>query len=98
MNKLLVAAGTAALGLISTAPASTLTSTAEAKGSLLQLFFNYLRLRKTARLKTDPAVSVDSQLIDEKGWEYEKQQSPLYDLAANNSHVIAASLFSRKYR
>jgi hypothetical protein len=98
MNKFFITAGTAAFDLVTAAPASTTTSTANARGSLLQRGFNYLRLRKASRLRTDPTVSVDSQLTSEKGWESDKNQSPLYDLAASNPHVIAASLFSRKFR
>jgi hypothetical protein len=98
MNKLFNAAETAALDLATAAPASTITFTAEPKRPLLQLWFSYLRLRKAARLRTDPMVNVDSQMVDEKGWESERRQSALYDLAASNPYVIAASLFSRKHR
>lgn len=88
MNKFFIAAGTAALGL----------STAEARESLLQRFFKNLRFHGSTRPKADPVVDIDPQLIDEKGWQPEKHQSPLYDLAASHPHVIAASLFSRKLR
>jgi hypothetical protein len=98
MNKLFNAAETAALDLATAAPASTITFTAEAKKPLLQRWFSYLRLRKAARLRTDPMVNVESQLANERGFESVKHHSPLCDLAANNSHVILASLFSRKFR
>jgi hypothetical protein len=98
MNKLFNAAEMEALDLATPAPASTMSSTAEAKGSLLQRWFNCPRLRKIARVRADPVVNVDSQMVDEKGWEPDRPQSALYDLAASNPHVIAASLFSRKYR
>jgi hypothetical protein len=88
MNKFFIAAGTAALDL----------STAEARESLLQRLFKNLRFHGSARPKADPVVDIDPQLIDEEGWQPEKHQSPLYDLASSHPHVIAASLFSRKLR
>ena len=94
MNKLFIAAGTAVLGFASAAA----DSTSEANGSFFRRCFKTPRLRGTSRRNADPATSVDSQLIDEKDCEPDKHQSPLYALAANNPHVIAASLFSRKYR
>ena len=95
MDKLFIAAETGALGLVT---ATTATSTGETKGSFFQRCFNYLHLRKTARLKADALVCADSQLTEESAWEPKKHRSPLYDLAASNPHIIAVSLFSRKYR
>lgn len=88
MNKFFTAAGTAVLGLITSALNSS-TSTGEVKGPLLQ------RGLKNPRL---PAASADSQVIDEKDWSPDKHDSSLYELAASNPHVIAASLFSTKNR
>jgi len=93
MNKLFIAAETVALAL-----ATAAASIAEANGPLFRRRFKNPRLRRTIPLSADPAACVDSQLNDEKGWEFDIQQSPLYDLAANNPHVIAASLFSRRHR
>ena len=94
MNKLFIATGMAALG-------SAIMPTARTAGtdrSFLQRCFKNLHHPRASRLNTDPAAGVDSQLVDEKGWQSDKQQSALYDLAANNPYVIAASLFSRKHR
>ena len=88
MNKFLITAGTVALDL----------ATDEAREPLLQRCFKNLRFHGTARPKAEPMARVDSQLIDEMGWEPERHHSPIYDLAAMHPHVIAASLFSRKSR
>ncbi|MGB8982829.1 MAG: hypothetical protein WCC12_13215 [Anaerolineales bacterium] len=94
MNKLFIATGMAALG-------SAIMPTARTAGvdrSFLQRCFKYLHHPRASRLNADPAAGVDSQLVDEKDWQSDKQQSPLYDLAANNPYVVAASLFSRKHK
>ena len=88
MNKFLIAAGTVSLG----------SATAEATESLFQRFFKNLRFHRTARPKAEPMVAVDSQLIDERGWEPDKHHSPIYYLAAMHPQVVAVSLFSRKSR
>ena len=75
--------------------ASSFVSTAEAKGSLFRHYFKCLSSRRTAQRKTLRTDSPDSPAIDEMRWGPGKQQSPLYDLAASNPHVIAASLFSK---
>jgi hypothetical protein len=98
MNKLFIAASTAVIDLIAADPSSPITHTAGTKGASLKRCFNYLRLRKTTQVKTDPVVSVDSTVINERGWETDRHHSPLYDLAASHPHVIAASLFTRKVR
>lgn len=98
MNKLFIAAGTAVIELIATDPSSPITHTAGTTGAFLKRCFNYLRLRKTTQVKTDPMVSVDSTVINEREWETNKHHSPLYDLAASHPHVIAASLFTRNVR
>ena len=95
MNKLFIAAGTAVIDLIAADP---ITHTAGTKGAFLKRCFNYLRIRKTTQVKTDPMVSADSTVIDEREWETDKHHSALYDLAASHPHVIAASLFTRKFR
>jgi hypothetical protein len=88
MNKFFITAGTMSLG----------SATAEARESLFQRFFKYLRFHRTARPKAEPVVGVDSQLIDERGWEPDKHQPPIYYLATMHPHIVAASLFSRKCR
>ena len=97
MNKLFIAASTAVIDLIAADPSSPITHTAGTKGALKRCF-NYLRLRKTTQLKTDPMVNVDLTVINERGWETDKHHSPFYDLAASNPHVIATLLFTRKVR
>ena len=84
MNTLSITAGT--LARRSTA--------AEAIQSLLQRWFKNLRFHGTARRESEPIAGVDSQSIDEMGWEPDKYHSPLYELAESHPHVIAASLFS----
>jgi hypothetical protein len=98
MNKLFTTAETAALDLATAAPASTIISTTEAKGSWLQRCFNCPWLRKIAGLKTYPTASADSQLVNAKGRKSSRHQSALCDLAASNPHVIATSVFSRKFQ
>ena len=94
MNKLFIATGMAALGSVIMPTART----AGANRSFIQRCFKNLHLLRASRLNADPAAEVASQLVDEKAWKSDRQQSPLYDLAANNPYVIAASLFSRKHR
>jgi hypothetical protein len=94
MNKLFIATGMAALGS-ATMPT---VRTAEANRSFIQRCFKNLHLLRASRLNADAAAAADSKLVDEKGWKSDRQQSPLYDLAASNPYVIAASLFSRKHR
>ena len=94
MNKLFIAAGMAALG-------SAIMPTARTAGvnrSFIQRCIKNLHHLRASRLNADPAAGADSQLVDEKGWKSDRRQSPLYDLAANNPYVIAASLFSKKHR
>jgi hypothetical protein len=98
LNKLFTTAETAALDLATAAPASTIISTTEAKGSWFQRCFNCPWLRKIAGLKADPTASADSQLVDAEGRKSSRHLSALCDLAASNPHVIAASVFSRKIR
>ena len=45
-----------------------------------------------------PAATADMQSGEATPGEMEKTISPILDLAANNPHVIAVSLFSRKPR
>ena len=73
-------------------------STAEANGFLLRRYLKCPCLRRAFRLDADAAAIVDSQPIDERPREPDRHQSALYDLAASNPHVIAASLFTRKHR
>ena len=94
MNKLFIATGMAALGSATMPTART----AGANSSFIQRWFKNLHLLRVSRLNADPAAGIDSQLVDEKGWKSDRPQSPIYDLAAFNPHVIAASLFSRKRR
>jgi hypothetical protein len=94
MNKLFIATGMAALGSATMPTARS----AEANRSFIRRCFQNLHLLRASRLNADPAAGVDSQLVDEKSWKSDTQQSPLYDLAANNPYVIAASLHSRKHR
>jgi hypothetical protein len=98
MNKLFTTAETAALDLATAAPASTIISPTEAKGAWLQRSFNCPWLRKIAGLKTNPTASADSQLVDAGGRKSSSHISALCDLAASNPHVIATSVFSRKFR
>ena len=72
MNKFSITAGTVSLG----------SATAEAREPLFQRFFKNLRFQRTARPKAESVVGVDSQLIDERGWESDEYHSPIYDLAA----------------
>ena len=88
MNKFFITAGTVSLGSVA----------AEARESLFQRFFKNLRFHKTARPKAEPTVAVDSQVIDERGWEPDKPHSPIHYLTAMHPQVIAVSLFSRKSR
>ena len=97
MNNFLIAAGTAVLGAATTALTSRIGSTAEIRESLLQHCFKSRLRQRAAQLEPDPTASVDSQLIDEESGEQATRRSTLYDLAASNPHVIAASLFLRKH-
>jgi hypothetical protein len=92
MNKLFLAAETA-LAFVNAAAGST----AEANGFLLRRYLKCPCLRRAFRLEADAAAIVDSQPADEKPGEPDRHQSVLYDLAASNPHVIAASLFTRKH-
>ena len=94
MNKQFFAAGTMALDSATAATAST----AEAIEPFFRRCFKNLNILSASQLKADPAASVDSQLVDEKDWRPDSHQSPLYDLAASNPYVIAASVFSAKNR
>jgi hypothetical protein len=94
MNKLFIATGMAALAS-ATMPTGR---SAEVSRSFIRRCFKKLHLLRASRLNADPAAGVDSQLVDENSWKSDRQQSPLYDLAANNPYLIAASLFSRKHR
>ena len=94
MIKLFIATGMAALGS-ATMPT---TRTAGVNRSFVQRCLKNLHDLRASRLNADPAAKVDPQLVDEKGWKSDRQQSPLYDLAASNPYVIASSLFSRKQR
>jgi hypothetical protein len=94
MNRLFLAAETAALG----SATATADSTSKANRSIFRRYFKNLHFRTTSRQNAGPATSVDSQLINEKDWKPDKHQSALYDLTASNPHVIAISLFSRKHR
>lgn len=96
MNRLFIAVSTAAFNLVTAESASAIT--AGAKESFRARYFNCLRLRKAAQLKTEAPVLVDSPVADEKGWKQDSHHSPLYDLAASNPHVIAATLFTRRVR
>jgi hypothetical protein len=96
MNKLLTTAETSALYLATAAPASLAAE--EAEGSWLQRSFNCPWLRKIAGLKTISTVNADSQLPDAEERKSSGHQSALYGLAASNPHVIAASVFSSKFR
>jgi hypothetical protein len=98
MDNLFTAAETAAFDLATAAPASTIMSTTEAKGSWLQRCFNCPWLRKIAGLKTNLTASADSHLVDAGGRKSSRHRSALCDLAASNPHVIATSVFSRKIR
>jgi hypothetical protein len=73
-------------------------SAAEAKESLLRRCFRNVRFHRNTQSRAEPVAEVDSQLIDETGWKPDAYRSPLYDLAASNPHVLAATLFSRKSR
>ena len=97
MNNFLIAAGTAVLGVATTALTSRIGSAAEVRESLLQRFFKSRRRQRTAQLEPGSTASVDSQLIDEDSGEPATRQSTLYGLAASSPHVIAASLFLRKH-
>jgi hypothetical protein len=66
MNKLVVAASTAVIDLIAADPSSPITHTGGTKGTFLQRRFNYLRFRKATQLKTDPTVTADSTVINER--------------------------------
>ena len=88
MNKFFITAGTVSLG----------SATAEATESLFQRLFKNLRFHRTARPKAEPMADVESQLIDERGWEPDKPHSPIHYLAAMHPQVVAVSLFSRKSR
>ena len=88
MNKFSIIAETVVLGW----------SAAEAKDSLLRRCFRNVPFHGNVRPKAEPVAEVDSQLIDETGWEPVAYRSPLYDLAASNPHVLAITLFSRKSR
>ncbi len=94
MIKLFIATGMAALGSATMPTART----AEVNRSFIQRCVKSLQVLRASRLNADPAAGVDLQLVDEKGWKSDRQQSPLYDLAASNPYVIAASLFTRKNR
>lgn len=94
MNKLFIATGMAALGSVIMPTART----AGVNRSFIQRCIKNLHHLRASRLNADPAAGADSQLVDEKGWKSDRRQSPLYDLAANNPYVIAASLFSKKHR
>ena len=94
MNKNYFAARTMALDSAAAATAST----AEVIEPFFRRCFKNLNTRNASQPKADTAASVDLQSIDEKDWKPDSHKSPLYDLAASNPYVIAASLFSRKYR
>ena len=97
MNNFLIAAGTAVLGVATTALTSRIGSTAEVRESLLQHCFKSWRRQTAAQLEPDPTARVDSQMIDEESGEPATHQSTLYDLAASSPYVIAASPFLRKH-
>ena len=88
MNKFSIIAETVVLGF----------TAAEARDSLLRRCFKSVRFHGNARPKAEPEAEVDSELIDEAPWKPAAYRSPLYDLAANHPHILAATLFSRKSR
>lgn len=92
MIKLFIATGMAALG----SAIMPTVRTAEVNRSFIQRCFKNLHVLRASRLNADPTAGVDSKLVDEEGWKSDRQQSPLYDLAAHNPYLIATSLFSRK--
>ena len=73
-------------------------ATTETRGPLPQSFFKSPRFRRIAQPDAAPAASLDPQLTGKTGREPDKPLSPLYGLAANNPHVIAITLFTRKAR
>ena len=97
MNNFLIAAGTAVLGVATTALTSRIGSAAEIRETLLQHCFKSRLRQRAAQLEPDPTARVDSQMNDEESGEPATHQSTLYDLAASSPHVIAASLFLRKH-
>ena len=94
MNKNYFAARTKALDSAAVATAST----AEVIEPFIRRCFKNLNIGNASQPKADSAASVDLRSIDEKDWKPDSHKSPLYDLAASNPYVIAASLFSRKNR
>jgi hypothetical protein len=96
MNKFSIAAGTAALGVATSALTSGIASPAEVRETLLKRCFRTRHFQRAAPVKTGPTASVDAQLIDKESGGPIPYRSPIYDLVASNPHVIAASLFSRK--
>jgi hypothetical protein len=73
-------------------------SAAEARESWLRRCFKNVRSQGNVQSKAEPVAQVDSQLIDEKDWIPDAYHPPLYNLAASHPHVLAAQLFSRKFR
>lgn len=94
MSKLLISAGAAVLDFFSTVPAST----TDKKGFSFPRSSHYLPSRKSAGLKAEPTTGAASPVGNEKDEEPGEHQSSLYRLAAANPHVLATSLFSRKFR
>jgi len=96
MSKFTMAARIVELNHVNTACNSRALSPVEVEETLLQHFLKVWRTRSAAHLTPVPVTSIDPQPVEEKSIEPVPNRASPYDLASNNPHVIAATLFSRK--
>ncbi len=94
MNKLYVAVSSAILAAATAAE----NPPSEAIGPFFRHYLKKFHLFRSGRRNARAEDSIDLQLADEKDSVAGRHKPALYDLAANNPHVIAMSIFSRKRR
>lgn len=77
-------------------PTTRSLSSAEVEETLLQHFLRAWRSQRSVHAKSVPSAHLDAQIVEERSGEVPTHKSSPYNLASNNPHVIAATLFSKK--